>query len=155
MGYWRNHGTISDFLSDTSVEFPLGTPSCSPLFNWQLFQQSETNNPDFPLLPVLSSIQFNPTGQQQVVWAVRSSRLVAPRSFQIQSEGSRSWTLLHPMIAVATATRRLRWLMMTMTTTVFSPPHFVRSSCSIWIYLLQWMKISASLMIFKPPLFCL
>ena len=98
-------------------------------------------NPDFPLLPILSSIRFNPTGQWQVVWAVRSSRLVAPRSFQIQSQGSRSWTLLHPMIAVATTT-----------TTVFSPPRFVRSSRSIWIYLLRWMKISASLMIFKPPL---
>ena len=31
-------------------------------------------------------------------------------------------------------------------------PRFVRSSRSIWIYLLWWMKILASLMIFKPPL---
>ena len=107
----------------------------------QLFQQSETKNPYFPLLLVLSSIRFNPTGQRQVVWAVRSSRLVAPGSFQIRSQGSSSWTLLHPMIAVATTT-----------TAVFSPPRFVRSSRSIWIYLLRWMKISASLMIFKPPL---
>ena len=99
------------------------------------------NNPDFPLLPVLGSIRFNPTGPQQVVWAVRSSRLVAPGSFQIRSQGSSSWTLLHPMIAVPTTA-----------TTVFSPPRFVRSSRSIWIYLLRWMKISASLMIFKPPL---
>ena len=110
------------------------------------------NNPNFPLLPVLSSIRFNLTGQQQVVQAVRSSRLVAPGLFQIRSQGSRSWTLLHPMIAVVIATRRLWWLMLTTTTTVFSPLRFVRSSHSIWIYLLRWMKISASLMIFKPLL---
>lgn len=129
------------------INFPLTAPQLATL---------PAIRDEQPRFSSSASTKFNPIQPNRPTTSSMSSTVESfsgPRvSFQIRSQGSRLWTLLHPMIAAATATRRLRWLMMTTTTTVFSPPRFVRSSRSIWIYLLRWMKISASLMIFKPPL---
>ena len=152
LGYWRNLGTISVFLSRHPSRVPtwdaivltalqLATlPAIRDVQPWfSSFANTKFNpiQPNRPMTSSMSSTVKSFSGPKVVSNPISRVKIVNPvapddchsdydSSSLVVDDDNDNYCVLSP--------------------------RFVRSSRSIWIYLLRWMKILASLMIFKPPL---